>query len=139
MWSLQISTHKAARSAGGFTYTQPPPPPPGATDIVLYASEATRAGNWQVVSDSTAAGGARIHNPDQGAPKRSTALANPADYFEMTFNAQANTPYRLWIRGKAQSDNWANDSIFIQFSGQRHEQPDAYLQDRDYVGNGDEP
>ena len=103
--------------SGGFTYIQPPPPPPGAADIVLYASEATRAGNWQVVSDSTAAGGARIHNPDQGAPKRSTALANPADYFEMTFNAQANTPYRLWIRGKAQSDNWANDSIFIQFSG----------------------
>ena len=30
-------------------------------------------------------------NPDAGAPKRSTALANPTDYFEMTFNAQAGT------------------------------------------------
>ena len=89
----------------------------GATNIVLYASEATRVGNWQVVTDATAAGGARIHNPDQGAAKRTTALANPADYFEMTFNAQANTPYRLWIRGKAQSDYWGNDSVFIQFSG----------------------
>ncbi len=103
--------------SNGFTYTQPPPPPPGATDIVLYASEATKVGNWQVVSDATAAGGARIHNPDAGAPKRATALANPADYFEMTFNVQANTAYRLWIRGKAQNDQWANDSIFIQFSG----------------------
>ncbi|HEX5736714.1 MAG TPA: PKD domain-containing protein [Blastocatellia bacterium] len=93
-------------------------PPPASGNIVLYAAEATvRAGNWQVVSDATAAGGARIHNPDRGAPKRTAALASPADYFEMTFNAQANTPYRLWIRGKAQSDYWGNDSVFVQFSG----------------------
>jgi hypothetical protein len=106
--------------ANGFTYVTPPPPPPpppGAVDVVLYASEATKAGNWQVVSDATAAGGARIHNPDAGAAKRSTALANPGDYFELTFNAQANTPYRLWIRGKGQADHWSNDSVFIQFSG----------------------
>ena len=56
-------------------------PPPASGDIVLYASEASvRAGNWQVVNDATAAGGARIHNPDQGAPKRTVALANPSDY-----------------------------------------------------------
>jgi len=35
----------------------------------------------------------------------------------MTFTAQANTPYRLWIRGKAQNDYWGNDSVFVQFSG----------------------
>ena len=70
-----------------------------------------------MVSDATAAGGARIHNPDQGAPSAPLALANPADYFEMTFNAQANTPYRLWVRSKAQNDFWGNDSVFIQFSG----------------------
>ena len=52
----------------------------------------------------------------RGAPKRGTALANPTDYFEMTFNAQAGTNYRLWIRGKAQDDFWGNDSVFIQFS-----------------------
>ncbi len=92
-------------------------PPPASGNIVLYASEAAvRVGNWQVVSDATAAGGARLHNPDQGTVKRTTALANPTDYFEMTFNAQANTPYRLWVRSKAQSDFWGNDSVFIQFS-----------------------
>ena len=68
------------------------------------------------MADGTAAGGSRISNPDAGAPKRSTALANPTDYFEMTFNAQAGTNYRLWMRGKAQGDFWGNDSIFIQFS-----------------------
>jgi hypothetical protein len=32
------------------------------------------------------------------------------------FTAQAGTPYHLWIRGKAQDDHWANDSVFVQFS-----------------------
>jgi hypothetical protein len=34
----------------------------------------------------------------------------------MGFQAQAATAYRLWLRGKAQNDNWANDSVFVQFS-----------------------
>ncbi len=87
-------------------------------DIVLYASEApTKVGNWIVVSDSTAAGGARLWNPDAGAAKIVDPRANPADYFDMTFNAQAGVPYHLWIRGKAQNDFWGNDSVFVQFSG----------------------
>ncbi|HEY7910825.1 MAG TPA: hypothetical protein VIG62_02845 [Blastocatellia bacterium] len=75
-----------------------------------------RAGNWIVVSDTTAAGGARIHHPNAGAGKLSSPLANPTHYFEMTFNAEAGRAYRLWIRGKADSNSWANDSIFAQFS-----------------------
>jgi len=75
-----------------------------------------RVGNWSVVADGTAAGGSRIWNPDAGAPKLSTAIANPPDYFEMIFNAQAGVDYRLWLRSKAQNDFWGNDSVFIQFS-----------------------
>ena len=94
-----------------------PPPDPDAGDIVLWASEAAvRVGPWSVVSDSTAAGGARLQNPNAGAPKLTTAAANPTNYFEMDFNAEAGKPYRLWIRAKAQNNAWANDSIFIQFS-----------------------
>src|SRR5204863_5048872 len=105
---------QSAVLAGGFTYTASPPP---ASTIVLYASEApVRIGNWVVASDSTAAGGARIWNPDAGVPKIVDPVANPADYFEMTFTAQAGTAYRIWIRGKAQSDFWGNDSVFVQFS-----------------------
>src|SRR5690606_34213822 len=26
-------------------------------------------------------------------------------------------PYRLWIRGRAHKNSWANDSAFVQFSG----------------------
>ena len=109
---------QSATLANAFTYTAPsPPPPPGQGDVVLYASESNvRVGNWNVVADSTAAGGARMSNPDAGAPKLADALPNPTSYFEMTFQAQAGTPYRLWIRGKAQADYWGNDSIFAQFS-----------------------
>jgi PKD repeat protein len=84
---------------------------------VLYASEAaTKVGNWQVAADATAAGGARMWNPDLGAAKLVTPLANPPSYFEMSFTAQANTAYHLWLRGKAQDDSPFNDSVHVQFS-----------------------
>jgi endonuclease/exonuclease/phosphatase family metal-dependent hydrolase len=87
------------------------------SEIVLYSSTAVKAGNWTVVTDSTAAGGARISNPDAGAAKLANALASPSTYFEMTFNADANKNYRLWVRGKAQNNDPYNDSFFVQFSG----------------------
>ena len=93
------------------------PPPATATDVVLYASEApVRSGSYQVVTDASAAGGARLHNPDAGAAKIVTPPANPTTYFDITFPAQAATAYRLWVRGRAQGDYWGNDSVFVQFS-----------------------
>ena len=95
----------------------PPPPPSGSAEIVLYASAATlKVGAWQVEADSTAAGGSRIRNPNAGAAKVSAASADPANYFELTFNAEAGRGYRLWIRGKADSNSWGNDSVFVQFN-----------------------
>jgi endonuclease/exonuclease/phosphatase family metal-dependent hydrolase len=88
------------------------------TEIVIpVASAATVRGNWTIVGDVTAAGGARLWNPNAGAGKRSSPSASPADYFEVSFNAQAGRAYRLWIRGKAEADYWGNDSVFVQFSG----------------------
>jgi hypothetical protein len=90
----------------------------GVREVVLYASAATRvAGTWSVVADPSAAGGARVANPDAGAAKLSAALANPANYIELTFQAQAGVAYHLWMRGKADKNAWANDSVFVQFSG----------------------
>jgi acid phosphatase type 7 len=87
-------------------------------DVVLYASETTaKVGNWLVEADATAAGGNRIRYPDAGGPKLTTAFANPAHYFETTFNAQAGVAYRLWMRGKADANSTNNDSAFVQFSG----------------------
>src|SRR4030095_5246883 len=66
--------------------------------------------------DSTAASGVRMFEPDADAAKITTAQGSPANYFEKSFDADANTDYRLWIRGKAQNDYWGNDSVFVQFS-----------------------
>jgi phosphatidylserine/phosphatidylglycerophosphate/cardiolipin synthase-like enzyme len=96
----------------------PPPPPPDGGNVVLYAAEAsTRSGGWIVEADSTAAGSSKLRHPNAGAAKLAAALASPTSYFEMTFNAEAGKPYRIWIRGKADSNSWANDSLFIQFNG----------------------
>jgi endonuclease/exonuclease/phosphatase family metal-dependent hydrolase len=88
-----------------------------AGDIILHAQRASvMSGAWSLVSDSTAADGLRLSNPDAGRAKLTTPLASPTDYFELTFTPQANRGYRLWIRGKAANDAWTNDSVFVQFT-----------------------
>src|SRR5689334_3541401 len=58
-------------------------------DIVLYARNAvTLSGAWSRVTDSSAAGGARMANSDAGAAKLSAALASPASYFDVSFTAK---------------------------------------------------
>jgi phospholipase D-like protein len=95
----------------------PPAPPPGAGEIVVYASTAPlKVGAWRAESDSTAAGGAKMRHPNANAAKIATASANPANYFEVTFTAEAGRGYRLWMRGKADGNSWANDSVFVQFN-----------------------
>jgi regulation of enolase protein 1 (concanavalin A-like superfamily) len=84
--------------------------------VVLWAANApTVRGVWTKTADTTAAGGARLGTANAGL-KVSSALASPADFFEMSFDADAGVGYRLWIRGKAVSNAWANDSAFVQFS-----------------------
>jgi hypothetical protein len=87
-------------------------------EIALLATDAsTIQGNWTVEPDTTAAGGARLRNRDAAVAKLPAALAAPTTYFELTFNADANRGYRLWIRGRADANAWTNDSVYVQFSG----------------------
>jgi hypothetical protein len=86
-------------------------------ETVLYAKRATVHGAWQFVDDATAAGGTRVWNPDKSAAKITTPLASPAAYFELTFTPKPGVPYHLWVRGKAEGNYWANDSVYLQFSG----------------------
>jgi hypothetical protein len=91
-------------------------PPPAAPDVILYAAEASaRSGAWAIEADSTAAGGQRVRHPNANGAKITTPLANPPDYVELTFDAVAGVPYRLWIRGKADANHWSNDSVHVQF------------------------
>jgi hypothetical protein len=107
-------------SGNGFDVGAHERPAGGAGDvdeIVLYAASAsTIAGAWRRVADPSAAGGARLTHANAGAPKLVTPLASPANYFELTFEADAGTPYRLWMRARAEADAWSNDSVFAQFS-----------------------
>ena len=83
----------------------------------MHPSTATvLVGDWSVNQDPSAATGAGLLNVNRGAAKISAASASPTSYFEMTFDAAAGVGYRLWLRGKATSDYWGNDSVYIQFS-----------------------
>jgi hypothetical protein len=86
-------------------------------EIVMYAQDVTAIqGNWRLEEDPSAALGRRLRNPDAGAAKVTTASATPGDYVEFRFNAEAGVDYHLWMRGRADGDHWANDSVFVQFS-----------------------
>jgi hypothetical protein len=85
---------------------------------VLWTSTSQSVhGTWSIQSDAAAAGGAKVWNADQGAPKLTSPLASPANYVDLTFNADAGKPYHLWLRMKADADSYQNDSVWVQFSG----------------------
>jgi hypothetical protein len=87
-------------------------------DIVLHASQLAVSGSgWRKVSDTTAADGIAVENPNLGAAKIAAAQAAPSSYVEGKFRVAAGVPYRVWLRMRAANDDWANDSVFVQFSG----------------------
>jgi len=115
---IVLSPNKYLTSSPGLTKSDTtilPESRPGT--VVRYAGEGTPHGNFSVVADATAAGGRRMNQPNAGAPKRTVPLANPVNYFELTFATEANRPYRLWLRGRAASNSYDNDSVYVQFSG----------------------
>lgn len=46
-----------------------------------------------------------------------TPLVEPDRYVDVTFDALAGRPYRLWLRSKAIGNSYENDSVWVQFSG----------------------
>jgi len=90
--------------------------PSTSPEIVMHTASAVLTGAWRLVSDAAAASGRAAVLPNAGRAKVRTALANPADYFELTFEVVANTPYRLWVRGRADGNAAANDSVHVQFT-----------------------
>ena len=88
-----------------------------AGDIVLYASEApVRAGSWRVVSETTAAGGKRLEQPQAGAATIEPPLASPVHYVDLSVTVAPDTNYRLWLRMKGASNSGYSDSVWIQTS-----------------------
>jgi endonuclease/exonuclease/phosphatase family metal-dependent hydrolase len=92
-------------------------PSAAASDVVLYSSDVTAAqGNWVNAASSSAAAGRTMSSSDSGWSSLNAPLASPSDYFEATFTAPANTPYKIWVRLRAGGDSKWNDSIWLQFS-----------------------
>ncbi len=89
-----------------------------APEIVIHAGVAGNAsGHWMVTDDSTAASGRRLFYPNAGAPKSSAPAAASTDSVDIFFAADPTQTYKLWVRLKAENNNWANDSVWLQFSG----------------------
>jgi len=91
---------------------------PPSNDIVLFPSQTAQAdihGNWGIVSDTTAASGARMYGQNAGAAKVLDPSA-PVNYFEMTLIPQPNLAYHLWLRLKSEANSPNNDSVYVQFS-----------------------
>ena len=107
----------ASNYGGPLPCVYPPSPlPPNARTVVLYASNGTVVGDWQVLPDATAAGGKAIWNPNRAVAKIAPAQASPANYVELTFPAVSGVAYRVWIRMRAQDNASSNDSVHMQFS-----------------------
>ena len=78
---------------------------------------AIRGTEWIRTNQGDAAGGAMILNLDRGAAKRAAASSAPGSYVEFTVNAAAGVPYYLWMRMRASSNSYSNDSLYVQFNG----------------------
>jgi hypothetical protein len=86
-------------------------------EVVLWAVHGFGTGNWTVVPDPAAAGGARQYDANLGAPKVAAPVANPPNALYLPFIADPTQTYKLWIRMKADGNHWSNDSVWVQFSG----------------------
>ena len=122
-WQIVSKTMAGLTAAGpiwSFTTSGGlPPPPPDATTVVLWSANVVSAdthGNWQMLTDGSAAGGHALQNTDRNQAKIAPALAAPANYFETNFQAVGGVAYHLWVRLRAQNNSLSNDSVHVQFS-----------------------
>ena len=78
-----------------------PTTPTSSGDVVIYASDvptSARHGSWQTASDSLSPNNIKLVTPNNGLGVISAPLASPTHYVDVTFNAEANKPYRLKCR-----------------------------------------
>ena len=108
-------------------------------EIVLHLKDGSTAGSWTMVNDAAAASGGRAYDPNGGAPKAAAPKANPTSYAIVKFFADPSQTYKVWVRLKADGNNWANDSVFLQFSGAAGPSGDAGSPGRDHRRSRREP
>ena len=85
------------------------------TEIVIFAADVPSTaivGDWVRTADTSAARGVKLRNPNRGTAKPAETAA-PVSYFDVTFTADAGTPYHLWLRMRADSNSYNNDSVYV--------------------------
>ena len=115
--AVAMDTRGAATISAPVTITVTAAVPPTVIDeIVLHAVIGPQiTGGWVWTNDTTAAAGARLQNPNRGVAKVATPVAAPMLAFDLVFNADSGKAYRLWLRGIAEGNSYANDAVYVQF------------------------
>jgi hypothetical protein len=57
------------------------------------------------MSDATSPNSRKLATPDAAWSTLNAPLAVPTDYIDVMFDAEAGTPYTLWLRMRATNDN----------------------------------
>jgi len=115
----QVVAHNSAGAATGPVWSFTTGASATPANVVIYASDipaAGRHGSWTTASDATSPNNTKLITPDNGVANTNSALAAPTDYVDVTFAANAGTPYTIWLRLKALNNSKFNDSIYVQFS-----------------------
>jgi hypothetical protein len=113
VFTLTVRDGRGGEDTDTVTVTILPEP-----EIVMHVgSRGGSGGHWANVQDSSAASGWRLFYPNANAPKSAAPAAQPTDYVEIYFAADPTQTYKLWVRLKAENNNWANDSVWLQFTG----------------------
>jgi hypothetical protein len=112
-FTMTVRDGRGAEDADTMNVTIAPAP-----EIVLHwVNYYELTGNWRLEPDAAAASERLFWYPDAGAPKAEAPAAAPASYVDLTFAPDPTQTYKLWVRLKADRNSWANDSVWVQFTG----------------------
>jgi hypothetical protein len=115
----QIVAHNSAGATTGPVWNFTTGTTSAPTNIVIYASDipsGSRNGSWTTAASASSPLNTKLVTPDNGVANTNNPLASPTDYVDVTFTANAGTPYTIWLRLQALNNSKFNDAVWVQFS-----------------------
>jgi hypothetical protein len=115
----QIVAHNGGLVTTGPVWSFTTSTPPAVTNVVLYASDIPAGalhGSWTTSADPDSPNLIKLVTTDKNFSTFDNPLAAPEHFIDVSFNANAGTPFTIWLRLKALNNNKYNDSLWIQFS-----------------------
>jgi hypothetical protein len=116
-WEIVARNGSGATTGPVWSFTTAAPPTNA--NVVIYASDTSSMalhGGWTTASDSTSPNGIKLVTPDNGWASANAPPSTLGDYIDVTFAANAGTPYTLWLRLQAPARSKYNDAVWVQFS-----------------------